>query len=112
MSEAPPCHKLCFQFGGQLLEFFSSSKQVSGLRKPSFLQYGQVLGICLYSVVPLVLLPEFCPNLLVKFVTSAASLAFVATKAFLLVVSAAIEAVRCSSTTFSIVGCTCKCTRS
>ena len=103
MSAAPPCHKLLFQFGGHLLEFFPSSNQVSGLWKPYFLQCGQVLGIRLSVVVPLVSLPAFGPNLLVRFVTSAASLAFVATKASLLVFSGAIAAVSCSSTTFSVV---------
>ena len=53
--------------------------------------------------VPLVLMPVFHPNLLVRFVTSAASLEFVATNASLLIVSAAIAAVSCSSTTFFCV---------
>ena len=48
-------------------------------------------------------LPEFRPNLLVRFVTSAVSLSFVATKASLLVVSAAIADVSCYNTTFSVV---------
>ena len=100
MSAAPPYHKLLFQFGGRLLEFFPRSKQVSGLWKPSFLKYGHVLGIRFSAVVPLVSLPAFHPNLLVRLVTSASSLAFVATKALLLVVSAEISAVSCSRTTF------------
>ena len=62
-----------------------------------------VLGLRLSAVVPLVSLPAFRPNLLVRFVTSAASLAFVATTALLLVVRAAIVAMSCSSTNFSVV---------
>ena len=103
MSEAPPCQNLLFQFRGRLLEFFPISKQVSGLWKPFFLQCVHVLGLRLSAVVPLVSLPAFRPNLLVRFVTSAAILALVATKASLLVVSAVIAAVSCSSATFSVV---------
>ena len=57
-----------------MLEFFPSSKQVSVLWKPSFLQCGHALGLRLYAAVPLVSLPEFRPNLLVRFVTSAGEL--------------------------------------
>ena len=103
MSAAPPYHNLIFQFGGRLLEFFPSAKQVLGLWKPYFLQCRQVLGICLSAVVPLVSLPAFCTNLLVRFVTAVASLAFVVTNASLLVSRAAIAAVSCSSTTLSVV---------
>ena len=92
MSTAPPCHKLLLQFGGRLLEFFARSKQVLGLWNPSFLQCGQVLVLHFSAVVPLVLLSAFRPNFLVRFVTSTASLAFVETKALLLVVSSAIAA--------------------
>ena len=55
------------------------------------------------GVVPLVAPSEFCPNLLVRFFTSATSLELVATKASLLIVIAAIAAVSCPSTTFSVV---------
>ena len=103
MSAAPQYHKLLFQYGGRLLEFFQISKQVYGLWKPSFFQFKHVLGLRLSAFVPLVLLPAFRLNFLVRFVTSAASLVFVATKASLLVFSAAIGAVSCSSTTFSVV---------
>ena len=71
--------------------------------KPSFLQYGHVLGIRFSAVVPLVSLPAFHPNLLVRLVTSASSLAFVSTKALLLVVSTAIAAVSCSNMTFYVI---------
>ena len=100
---SPTTSKLFFPFGGRLLEFFVSSKQVSGFWKPSFLQCGQVLGLRFSAVVSIVSLLAFCPNLLVRFVTSAVSLAFVVTKDSLLVVSAGIAAVSCSSTTFSVV---------
>ena len=90
MSAALPCHKLIFQFGGHLLKFFPISKHVSGLWKPYFFQYGNVLGMRLSSAVLLVLLPALHSIFLVRFVTSAASLAFVATKALLLVVSVTI----------------------
>ena len=62
MSEAPPCQNLLFQFRGRLLEFFPISKQVSGLWKPSFLQFGNALGMLLFDSVPLVSPPVFLPN--------------------------------------------------
>ena len=68
-----------------------------------FLQCGHVLGLRLYAAVPLVSPPAFLPNFLVRFVTSAASLAFVATNALLFVVSIAIADVSCSNTTLSVV---------
>ena len=73
------------------------------LVKALFFQCGQVLGLHLSGVVPLVALLVFCPNLLVRFVTSATSLELVATKASLLIVIAAIGAVSFSSTTFPVV---------
>ena len=56
MSVAPPCHKLIFQLGGRLLALLASSRNMSGLRKPYFLQCGQVLGLPLYGIIPLVAL--------------------------------------------------------
>ena len=58
------------------------------------------MGLCLSVVVLLVSLTVFYTKLLVNFVTSAASLEFVATNASLLIVSAAIAAVICSRTNF------------
>ena len=54
-------------------------------------------------VVLLVLMPVFRSNPRVRFVTSSVILEFVATNASLLIVSAAIAAVSCSSTTFFCV---------
>ena len=51
------------------------------LLKSLFLHRGQVLGLRLSAIVPLVALSEFRPNLLVRFVTFATSLELVATKA-------------------------------
>ena len=61
------------------------------------------MGIRLYGVVPLDALSVFRPNLLVRFVTSSASLEFVVTNASLLIVSAVIADVIFSSTNFSVV---------
>ena len=106
MSEAPPCHKLIFLLVGRLLAFLASLRQVSGLLKPSFLQFGQILGIFLSVVVPLVALSVFHPNLLVSFVTSVMRLDFVATNPSLFIFSAAIAAISCSSTNSSVVSST------
>ena len=94
---------MIFQFVGRLLAFFPNSKQASGLWRPSFLKCGHVLWLRLSAAVPLVPPPVFLPNLLVRFVTSSASLVFVATNVFMLVVSVANADVRCSKTTFSVV---------
>ena len=103
-SAAPPCHKLLFQLGGRLLAFLDSPRHVSSLWKTSFLQLGQVLGICLSGgVFVLAALSKFWPSLIVRVVTSATILELVATKALLLIVISAIVAVSCASTNFSVV---------
>ena len=103
MSAASPGHKVLFQFVGRFLAFLPNYNQASGLRKPSFLQCGLVLALRLSVAVPLVSHPMFIPNFLVRFVTSEASLAFVATNALFLVVNVAIAYINCSNTTFSVV---------
>ena len=64
---------------------------------------GHVLGLRLSAAVPLLSPPVFLPNFLVRFVTSAARLAFLETNASLSVVSVTIADVSCSNTNFSVV---------
>ena len=67
------------------------------------MQCGHVLGMRLSDAVPLVSLLAFRPNFLVRFLTSAVSLASVAINASLMVVSIAIADVSCSNKNLSVV---------
>ena len=99
----PTMSQSAVPMGGASSCILGQVKEGVRLLKALLLQCGQVLGLRLSGVVPFVAMSLFRPNLLVRFVTSATSLEFEATNASLLIVSAAIAAVSCSSTNFSVV---------